>query len=214
MKSTLGWLLATLVMCMASGGWAESNQNTDQKSAVASGESREGYRFDADRFGQAMDRASGTPAQDPAESSVINTSDISLSRILGRTVLSLIVIIGAIYGLTYFLRNLSNRTSYQNAGPLRVLNKQSLSQKSSVYVVSTLNRFLIIGESAQGLTCLSEFNDPEEVENLKREYGWDGNGQTDGSPTFLSGHSKFAPTLKSHMDDLERELQEYEEVRR
>ncbi|MCA9438769.1 MAG: FliO/MopB family protein, partial [Candidatus Omnitrophica bacterium] len=172
------------------------------------------YRFDATRFGEAMDRATGDPTDSSGESRALSTKTASLTTVLGRTILSLFVIIGVIYGLSYLLKNMGVKKPFQTGGPLRVLAKQGLSQKSTVYVVSALNRFLIIGESAQGLTCLSELTDIDDVNRLKKEWGWDGEPAENSVSPFQSTKSLFAPTLRSHMEDLERELQEYEEVRR
>ncbi len=161
-----------------------------------------------------MDRASGAPTDSSPETNRLAAAETGLGSVLGRTFISLIVVIGAIYGLTYLLRKLSIKTPFQTKGPLRVLAKQGLSQKSSVYIVSTLNRFLIIGESAQGLTCLSQLTDPDEIEALKQEWGWDEVEGSEPRPSLAPKKSVFAPALRSHMEDIERELREYEEVRR
>lgn len=213
MQYRLGWLWALLFAVMAGGGWAEPEPSAVAE-ATASART-EGYRFDADRFARAMDRAAGQSNSDAADAdSSKQLQSASLTSILGKTVLSLLVVVGVIYGLTYALRRLSNQTPFQTAGPLRILARQGLSQKSNVYVVSALNRFLIIGESPQGLTCLSEFTDADEVEELRREWGWDPGAAPKAAAAPFNPRSLFAPALKSHMDDLERELRSYEEARR
>ena len=213
MRITLGWLCAMLVLSMPGAYCQGQDTAATGAKTESSTEKEKGYQFDPARFSVAMDRASGIPDHSEEGKVVLSTSNTGLSKILGRTVLSLIIVIGAIYGFTYFLKNLSSKTGLQHTGPLRVLAKQRLSQKSSLYVVSTLNRFLVIGETAQGLTCLSEFKDPAEVEKLKVEWGWDSNPPGDPYSKRSPGRSMFAPTLKSHIDDLERELETYGEAR-
>ena len=214
MKGNLGWLLPTLFLLCGDACWANSTvaSATPEKNAAVSEES--GYRFDAERFGAAMDRATGDPSGAVSDKPKLASGAVSLTTVLGRTLISLVVVIGAIYGFTYLLKRMGMKAPFQAGGPLRVLAKQGLSQKSSIYIVATLDRFLIIGESAQGLTCLSELSDPNEIDRLKREWGWDLGPETESPTPFPSGNKLFAPTLRSHMEDLERELQEYEEARR
>lgn len=215
MQNRLGWLWALLFAVMAGGGWAESTPSTVVEATATASAKAEGYRFDADRFARAMDRAAGQSNSDAsAADSSKQLQSASLTGILGKTVLSLLVVVGVIYGLTYALRRIANQTPFQTAGPLRILARQGLSQKSNVYVVSALNRFLIIGESPQGLTCLSEFTDADEVEELRREWGWDPGAAPKAAAAAFNPRTLFAPALKSHMDDLERELRTYEEARR
>ncbi|MCA9409722.1 MAG: flagellar biosynthetic protein FliO [Candidatus Omnitrophica bacterium] len=214
MKSALGWLLTISFLWHCGTCHAETPGAASATPETTVGTVHSNYHFDADRFAQAMDRASKDPIESGQADQRLAPNTASLTSVLGRTILSLLIVIGAIYGLSYGLKRMGMKTAFQTVGPLRVLAKQGLSQKSSIYIVSTLDRFLIIGESAQGLTCLSELSDPDEVDRLKREWGWNATQEEESGSLFQSGKSLFSPTLRSHMDDLERELQEYEEARR
>lgn len=169
--------------------------------------------FDPAGLAASMDRAANrTAGPSSVRASLEGSEAPGLTKILGQLLFSLLLVVGLIYGLSYGLRRIAGRGLLSPSGPLRVLSKQSVSQKSSVYLVAAFDRFLIIGESPQGLRCLSEFTDPGENEALRRAWGWDRPGEA--PPSFSSKVSSFAPVFHSHVSELEREIDQYREVAR
>jgi flagellar biogenesis protein FliO len=169
--------------------------------------------FQADRIAEAYDRAAKkTDLKNTGAAAPITAATTSFASLISKLVLSLLVIIGAIYGLSYLGRNWVGKTLLSTTGPLKVLARQPLSQKHTLYVVSALGRFLIIGEGPQGLACLSQFDDSEENREISETWGWSQPG-IQGKGRFLkAAASPFGPSLQSHVEDLERELSRLREA--
>lgn len=127
-------------------------------------------------------------------------------------VFSLFIVVGVIYAASYAAKRWSGGALLTTTGPLKVLARQSLSSKSSVYIVAAMDRLLIIGETSQGLTCLSQFEDPEENKKIRETWGWEGAGTKERNRLFTPKSSPFGPTLRSHVEDLERELTKFQGV--
>jgi flagellar biogenesis protein FliO len=169
--------------------------------------------FSAQRFSEAYDRAARKGAAKPVDSAaVVSSTSLDLAPLLSKMVFSLLVIVGVIYAVSYAARRWSGGTLLPTMGPLKVLARQPLSSKSSVYVVAAMDRLLIIGESSQGLTCLSQFEDTEENRRLRETWGWEGAGAKEKNRLYYPKTSPFGPSLRSHVEDLERELSKFQEV--
>ena len=193
---------------------SQPTASVDESSSDSSTEDSTGYKFDSARFAAAMDQASGTPGEGSANLDSHETPFGSLGALLSRTLVSLAVIVGLIYAFGQVMRKLGGRSFDSSHGPLRVLLKRPLSQKSNLYVVSALDRYLIIGETAQGLTCLSELSDPEENRRLAEKWDWEVSQPGHRENLFAPGTSPFAPKLRSQVEEIERELEGYQEVGR
>ncbi len=170
--------------------------------------------FSAESFSEAYDRAARKGIGKDTESTVTSTSapSLGIAPLLSKMVFSLLVVVGVIYAASCAAKRWSGGTLLSSVGPLKVLARQSLSTKSSVYVVAAMDRFLIIGESPQGLTCLSQFEDPVENQRLRETWGWEGTGIKDKNRLYSPKTSPFGPSLRSHVEDLEREISRLQEV--
>jgi len=223
----LGWwsgvlptpALATIVVLVAALGAVEvrAENGTAAKEGDNSGKlsGENVVPFDAQRFGKAYDQVShgSRPSWGTSQAGEVTSEpSTGLGRILAQVVFSLLLIIGAIYFGSYFLNRFFGKSFLNTTGPLKVLAKKSLSQKNSVYVVGALDRFLIIGESPQGLTCLAEFDDPEENRKLQESWGWEWGVPGEKNKLYTEKTSPFGPTLQSHVSELEQELARIREV--
>lgn len=159
-----------------------------------------------DRLSQKGDRRAVAGTSDPADS----TPD--LGSFIAKLAVSLLVILGGIYAASHALKRYGRLPLMHAAGPLKVLARHSLTSKSSLYVVAALDRFLIIGESPQGLTVLSQFTDPEENLRLREKWGWDSVSSSETGALRQTRNATFAPALQSHVDELERELSRLREA--
>lgn len=170
--------------------------------------------FSAERFSDAYDRAARKGVTQTAESptTTVATSSFEIAPMLSKMVFSLLIVVGVIYVASYAAKRWSGGVLLSSAGPLKVLARQPLSAKSSVYVVAAMDHLLIIGESPQGLTCLSRIEDPGEIQRIRETWGWDSAGGKDRSHLYTPKTSSFGPSLRSHVEDLERELSKFQEV--
>lgn len=170
--------------------------------------------FSAERFSQAYDRVARKEGVKGTDSipAVTATPSLGLTSLMGKVIFSLLVVVGVIYAASYAAKRWQGGALLSNPGPLKVLARQSVSSKSSVYIVAAMDRFLIIGESPQGLTCLSQFDDAEENKRLRETWGWEGTGARDKNRLYTPRTSPFGPALRSHVEELERELSRFQEV--
>lgn len=166
-----------------------------------------------DRLSQAYDRAMKRNLAEPEKTPVAGLGpSTGFGSLIGKMVMSLLLVVGSIYAFSYAARRWTGSALLSTTGPLKVLARQQISQKSSVYVVAAMDRFLIIGESPQGLTCLSQFDDSEENRHIRETWGWDGIGVKSTNRLYSPSTSPFGPSLRSHVDELEREMSRFQEV--
>jgi flagellar biogenesis protein FliO len=209
---SLGWwtgvlLVATVIGAASAEGETPALAETPQLSAASED------AFDPARLAASMDRAaSKSQPRVQAQIGLEGSEAPGLTKILAQLLFSLVLVVGLIYGLSYGLKKFAGRNLFNPSGPLKVLARHSVSQKSSVYLVAAFDRFLIIGESPQGLTCLSQFADPEENEKLRRAWGWEESSEP--APSFGSKAAAFTPVFHSHVTELEREIDRFREVSR
>jgi flagellar biogenesis protein FliO len=213
LKQRLGrfLLLGVLLTSIGRVAWAQADKAANPSPASPAtviGPAAE--NFDSKSFSEAYDRVTHSRSAQVQAAGFEQrelSAPIGLGGILLQVVVSLGVVVGLIYGGSYLLRRFASGSMLHSTGPLKVLARQSLSQKSTVYVVSALDRFLIIGENSQGLTCLSEFDDPEENLKLREQWGWELGNSAEKNRLYTPRNSPFGPTLDSHVSELERELQ-------
>ena len=214
-KRSLVWCTAILlaVLC-ALGSSAEPAPSVEEtREDSARGTSKGKAAFDSESLGEAWERASENSQRKTLPATTQASSQpLEFGSVLSQIALSLLVIVGGIYGVSFLLKRFLGPTLHGSVGPLKILAKQSLSQKSSVYIVATFDRFLVIGESAQGLTCLCEFDDPEKNRMLQEQWGWDWGSPAEKNSLFSPKTSPFNPSLQSHVSELERELERMKEV--
>jgi flagellar biosynthetic protein FliO len=169
--------------------------------------------FQSLRLGEAYDRIAGNNPLHPStqnKSTDLPPSTQGLWRVLIQIVVSLAVVVVVIIGISWLMRKWGGGSFLTTTGPLKVLSRQNLSNKSSLYVVSALDRFLIIGETSQGLSCLSEFSDSEENRRLRDKWGWEGQTPTANEDLYTPETSPFGPTLRSHVEELQKELTRFQ----
>jgi flagellar biogenesis protein FliO len=155
----------------------------------------------------AYDRAAQRADHKRSEKTAVAAeSESSVSSFAAKIVLSLLMVLGAIYGISYLARYWMGGTLAVAPGPLKVLARHTISSKHSIYLVAALDRFLIIGESPQGLSCLSQFENGEANRKLREQWGWDGSHPREANRLYTPATSPFGPSLKAHVEDLEQEL--------
>lgn len=166
-----------------------------------------------DRLSKAYDRAIQRNHHEEGKAPAVGMdTSVDFGSMIGKMVFSLLLVVGGIYAFCYAARRWTGNALLSTTGPLKVLSRQQISQKSSVYVVAAMDRFLIIGESPQGLTCLSQFDDTEENRHIRDTWGWDGIGVKTANRLYTPSTSPFGPTLRSHVDELEREISRFQEA--
>ncbi len=210
-----GWRASalTLIFCVVSAFAGEPVPAPEAAPSAQPTACQEGG-FSAERLSQAIDREEQKRSGQTVETAAVvsPTESSGLVSLLSKMFFSLFIVVGLIYAVSYAARRWSGSVLLPSTGPLKILARQSLSAKSSVYVVAALDRLLIIGESPQGLTCLSQFDDPEENRKLRETWGWEGAGTKERNRLYSPKTSPFGPSLRSHVEDLERELSRLQEV--
>jgi len=210
----LGWWSAALPAAVLLCGVCLGETGAPVREAPA----REGLapsapRFDSERFAEKYDRVNRRPGERTAVGlAVPGSGETGLGSLFSKLLLSLLLVIAAIYAFSFLLRKYLGRTLLQTTGPLKVLAKYSLSSKSSVYIVAALDRFLIIGETPQSLTCLAEYSNSDENRKLREKWGWEFGAPAQRGDLYAPRGAPFAPTLDAHVKDLERELERIREA--
>ena len=87
---------------------------------------------------------------------------------LNMLLLLLIVCIGAIFLLRYFLPRLMGGQKYNKGNYFEVLIRYGLDVRRSLYVVRAGERFFILGGAENGITCLTELKSEDLGELLKK----------------------------------------------
>lgn len=209
----LGWWTGVLLVATFIGtASAEGEESVEpEKPQPPVSESASAQPFDSESMADHMDRVESRTRSNVRTNTALEGSNApGLTKILAQLLFSLVLVVGLIYGLTYGLRRLAGRNLLNPTGPLKILAKHSVSQKSTVYLVAAFDRFLVIGETPGGLICLSEFTDPEENEERRRVWGWE--TAEEPAPSYVPKAASFAPVFKSHVTELEREIDRYREV--
>ncbi len=213
-KMGKGWLLGAMLMALPVAlAFAQGEDPAGSASVGASAASAKSAAFPAERLSEEFDRLSQKGERRASERVVADPDATpSLASFVGKLTVSLLVILGGIYAASHALKRNGRIPFVHAAGPLKVHARHSLSSKSSVYVVAALDRFLIIGESPQGLSILSQFTDPDENLRLREKWGWDSTADANANSVRRGRGATFGPTLQSHVDELEHEISRLREV--
>ena len=93
----------------------------------------------------------------------------SVFNVLLRLALSMVAVIGLIYGTTYLLRHFARRGTQKPANErlVQVIDKASLDGKKSVYLVKVIDRLMILGVGNDDVTMLGNIRDESVVESTK-----------------------------------------------
>ena len=93
----------------------------------------------------------------------------SVFGVLLRLALSMVAVIGLIYGITYLLRHFARRGTEKpvNERLVQVIDKVSLDGKRSVYLVKVIDRLMILGVGNEDVTMLGNIRDESVVESTK-----------------------------------------------
>lgn len=104
--------------------------------------------------------AAASERRDPAR-------ETSWTSAAGRLLAGLGVVIAGIFAFVYIARRVTSGGSAPTSSHLKVVSKAWLSSRTSVYLVRVPGKTLVVGESPNGVTLLSEITD----EALVRETG-------------------------------------------
>jgi len=93
----------------------------------------------------------------------------SVFGVLLRLVLSMVAIVGLIYGTIYLLRHFARRNTEkpENERLVQVIDRVNLDAKRSVYIVKVVDRLMILGVGSENVTMLGEIRDESVVESVK-----------------------------------------------
>jgi len=113
-----------------------------------------------------------SPILTPAQDSLGTRPDLpamnfgpGIAEILFKLVISLVVIIGLIYGSIFLLRKISNRTLPQANQWVKVIGRSYLTPKQSLYIVKMGQKFAVLGVGDSSINLIKELT-PEEAESL------------------------------------------------
>lgn len=102
-----------------------------------------------------------------------------------RMLFFVVLIIALIYGLAWFLRSVANRrTLFGASSAARVLNRLPLTAKHVLVTVRLGGRILVLGLGPEGVSRISEIDDPDEVEALTVDLASGGSSLTSFSRFF------------------------------
>jgi len=114
----------------------------------------------------------------PCISTAQNTTDAALvppdiaynpgiASILFKLFISLVIIIGLIYGSIFLLKKFTNKTSPASDQLIKVIGKSYLAPKQSLYIVKMGLTYAVLGVCENSVNLLKELS-PEEVESIKQ----------------------------------------------
>jgi flagellar biogenesis protein FliO len=89
------------------------------------------------------------------------------SDVWWQTLGALVLVVGLIFGLKWFLgRYGAGRSGLRASSVVEVLSKTAVSSRQSVMLIRVGRRLLIVGAGGDGMNTLTEIDDPEEVSEL------------------------------------------------
>lgn len=113
-----------------------------------------------------------TPGQDIPE---VSPSAIGISDLV-RTVVVLLLVIGAIYLVMYLLRRFSAST-VDGSSLIKVVGSKGLMKDSAVHLLEVGNQVFLVGTGNSSVNLISEITDQETIDNIRLNLS-EGNGQT------------------------------------
>lgn len=86
-----------------------------------------------------------------------------------RLVLSMVVIVGLIYGTVYVLRHFAKKgiEKPSNERLVQVIDRVTLDAKRSVYLIKVIDRLIVVGVGGETVSMLGEIRDENVVESVK-----------------------------------------------
>jgi flagellar protein FliO/FliZ len=106
---------------------------------------------------------------------------------IGRLVLGLLIVVGLVLGLRWFLKRANRERSHQAAGSLQVVATTPLAQGRAVHLLRVGDELVLVGSAEHGVTPLRVYG-PAEARTLEQSLGADGFGDaTGGSGSGIGG---------------------------
>ncbi|MBN2655460.1 MAG: flagellar biosynthetic protein FliO [Spirochaetales bacterium] len=112
------------------------------------------------------------PAQDIPE---VSPSAIGIADLV-RTVVVLLLVIGAIYLVMYILRRFS-ASSLDGSSLIKVVGSRGLMKDSAVHLLEVGNQVFLVGTGNSAVNLISEITDQETIDNIRLNLS-EGNNQT------------------------------------
>ena len=101
-----------------------------------------------------------SPTPFPFENVQPTAQEDHFTRDLMQMLLTLGMIVGMIFVITWFLKKMLNTRIQQlnTSSDIKILERRSLTPKTAIYLLDVKGKGIIIGESTNGLTRLADFN--------------------------------------------------------
>ncbi len=105
-----------------------------------------------------------------------------------KTFLPLILLVGLLYGILYYVRKSGLRISGKSKSPfsINILNTQMIMPKKYISVIKVKDKLLVLGISDQSISVLKEFDDDNIEMNISEK-------------TDVSSNANFLKILKKNM---------------
>jgi len=128
---------------------------------------------------------------EPETEPEVSVSAIGLSDLI-RTILVLLLVIGAIYLVLYILKKFST-SSIDGSSLINVVGSKGLMKDSAVHLLEVGNQVFLIGTGNSSVNLISEITDQETVDNIRLNLS---KGNPEGNGTFADRISGFLGTGK------------------
>lgn len=101
----------------------------------------------------------------PQETTDVNVSAIGISDLV-RTVVVLLLVIGAIYLVMFMLRRFSV-SAVEGSSLIRVVGSRGLMKDSAVHLLEVGNQVFLVGTGNSSVNLISEITDQETIDNIR-----------------------------------------------
>jgi len=103
------------------------------------------------------------------EESTTTSPSRSLGSLMLRLILSMVVILGLIYGGLMLVKRITRKTRKAPKAEklIRIVDRAMLDQKRAIYLVKVVDRLLVVGVGANDIRTLAQIEDETIVENVQ-----------------------------------------------
>lgn len=135
----------------------------------------------------------------------VNVSAIGLSDLI-RTILVLLLVIGAIYLVLYILKKFST-SGIDSSSLIKVVGSKGLMKDSAVHLLEVGNQVFLVGTGNSSVNLISEITDQETIDNIRLNLS---KGNNENSSTFSDRIGRFINTgRKKKTDERIRETESF-----
>jgi flagellar biosynthetic protein FliO len=136
----------------------------------------------------------------------VNVQAIGLSDLI-RTIVVLLLVIGAIYAVMYILRKFSTNT-IDGSSLIKVVGSKGLMKDASVHLLEVGNQVFLVGSGSSSVNLISEITDQETIDNIRLNLSNGSSSKKRAFSTIISGYlgSGRKKNIKDEIENTENFL--------